>query len=101
MTIDQAKESISNGGEFGAVFVQLSEGDGHLLKEWYVREPTVPAVKLRPKLPPPQTGTAMRAAAKAAGTPTGNPCPHCGGANAVRTGSCITCLDCGTNEGCG
>lgn len=34
-------------------------------------------------------------------TPTGNPCPGCGGANLVRTGSCVTCQDCGYNEGCG
>ena len=35
------------------------------------------------------------------GTPTGNPCPECGGCNLVRTGTCVTCLDCAANEGCG
>lgn len=34
-------------------------------------------------------------------TPTGNPCPQCGGVNLVRTGSCVTCQDCAYNEGCG
>lgn len=34
-------------------------------------------------------------------TPTGDPCPTCGSVNLVRTGSCVTCQDCGHNEGCG
>lgn len=33
--------------------------------------------------------------------PTGDPCPDCGGINLVRTGTCVTCQDCGRNEGCG
>jgi hypothetical protein len=32
---------------------------------------------------------------------TGNCCPGCGGWQLVRTGSCVTCQDCGHNEGCG
>lgn len=32
---------------------------------------------------------------------TGDVCADCGGANLVRTGSCVTCQDCGRNEGCG
>lgn len=33
--------------------------------------------------------------------PTGDICRTCGGCNLVRTGACLTCQDCGTNEGCG
>lgn len=33
--------------------------------------------------------------------PTGDVCNICGGSQLVRTGSCITCQDCGANEGCG
>lgn len=34
-------------------------------------------------------------------TLTGDVCPACQGVNLVRTGSCVTCQDCGANEGCG
>ena len=30
----------------------------------------------------------------------GSPCDVCGGANLVRTGTCTTCLDCGSTTGC-
>ena len=33
--------------------------------------------------------------------PTGGLCDVCGGASLVRTGSCVTCQDCGANSGCG
>ena len=32
---------------------------------------------------------------------TGNACPQCHGVFMVRTGACVTCQDCGYNEGCG
>lgn len=32
---------------------------------------------------------------------TGNICPNCQGCRMIRTGSCVTCEDCGHNEGCG
>lgn len=32
---------------------------------------------------------------------TGGQCNVCGSVKMVRTGTCITCLDCGANEGCG
>lgn len=32
---------------------------------------------------------------------TGGVCKNCQGANLVRTGTCVTCQDCGENEGCG
>lgn len=35
------------------------------------------------------------------GSPTGDVCKICGGFQLVRTGSCVTCMGCGTNEGCG
>jgi ribonucleoside-diphosphate reductase alpha chain len=38
--------------------------------------------------------------AKATGK-TGDICPTCGSFNMVRTGSCVTCQDCGNNSGCG
>jgi hypothetical protein len=34
-------------------------------------------------------------------SPTGNPCEKCGSPNVIRTGSCVTCQDCGENSGCG
>lgn len=40
------------------------------------------------------------AAAKARGY-TGDACHQCGSFNTVRTGTCLTCADCGSNEGCG
>jgi len=30
----------------------------------------------------------------------GQPCDRCGSLNLVRTGTCLTCLDCGTTGGC-
>ena len=32
---------------------------------------------------------------------TGDVCQDCGGINMVRSGSCLTCQDCGSNSGCG
>lgn len=32
---------------------------------------------------------------------TGDACSVCQGVNLVRTGTCVTCQDCGANEGCG
>lgn len=32
---------------------------------------------------------------------TGDVCPHCQGFRVKRTGSCVTCEDCGSNAGCG
>lgn len=34
-------------------------------------------------------------------SPTPERCGHCGGTALVRTGSCLTCQDCGTTTGCG
>ena len=34
-------------------------------------------------------------------SPSGDMCPQCGSPNYIRTGSCFTCQDCGTNTGCG
>lgn len=31
---------------------------------------------------------------------SGDLCGFCGGSNMLRTGTCVTCQDCGTNEGC-
>lgn len=33
-------------------------------------------------------------------TKTGEFCPGCGSARMIRTGTCVTCQDCGTNSGC-
>jgi hypothetical protein len=33
--------------------------------------------------------------------PMGDVCVQCGSLNMVRSGSCLTCQDCGTNTGCG
>lgn len=107
MTLQQAKDSIAGGAKFGAVFPMLAtEEDRAELREWFVRTPTVPAVttQTRPVSAngTPRTGTAMLAASQARRrTPTGNPCPVCQGTNLVRTGTCVTCLDCSHNEGCG
>ena len=32
---------------------------------------------------------------------TGDMCDSCGGVRMVRTGTCATCMDCGTTGGCG
>lgn len=32
---------------------------------------------------------------------SGNVCGRCGGLRMKRTGTCVTCEDCGENEGCG
>jgi hypothetical protein len=31
----------------------------------------------------------------------GRICANCGGSNFLRTGSCLTCADCGSSDGCG
>lgn len=31
---------------------------------------------------------------------SGDFCDNCGGARMIRTGTCVTCADCGTNSGC-
>ncbi len=38
--------------------------------------------------------------ARSNGSSAGEFCPECGGANMLRTGSCSTCQDCGSNTGC-
>lgn len=50
-----------------------------------------------------RNGTIRTAAPKQslAASPTGDPCPECGGANLVRVGSCVRCSDCYYSGGCG
>lgn len=87
MDIDDAKNLIANGVEFGAVYESVSEPERDELKEWYVREPGLPNVAARKRSTGPATGTATV-------------CARCGGLM-VRTGTCETCQDCGDNGGCG
>lgn len=81
---------------FGNVYSDLTtETDRRDLKEWFVREPTVPVetprnMDLR-KTPPVPFVTPT-------GDPTGDPCVQCG-ALMVQTGKCKTCQFCGTGEG--
>lgn len=115
MTLTDAKAAILAGAKFTAVYSIFeteasSVAELDALKEWFVREPAVPVHRDVPTQllpPPPRTGTAMLngrsrpSPAAPAGENTGKYCDNCGGARIVRTGSCETCLDCGSNEGCG
>lgn len=83
MTIDEAKEMLVKGVEFGVVFMCVDPTDRNRLKEWYV---------LRPGLP--------NLAARRASTNSANVCGKCGGI-LVRTGTCETCQMCGDSGGCG
>lgn len=43
----------------------------------------------------------MEPVARRRSAPTGDVCDHCGGVNMVRSGSCLTCQNCGSTSGCG
>jgi hypothetical protein len=77
---------VLRGVPFGDVFPQVVEIHHEQFRRWFVHEPRVPNLLARSGSGPQQTG---------------NPCRRCGGPNLVRTGTCMTCLDCGENEGCG
>lgn len=84
MTLDEAKEMVTKGVEFGTVFSFVPEEDRELLKRWFVLCPGLP-----------------NKAARAASVGTANLCPKCQGIM-VRTGSCETCQSCGgSSGGCG
>lgn len=89
MTTDDAKNLVSNGTPFGDVIEHVAPGDQPELREWYVRNPSVP-----------NTAARERAAVLVAPVPTGDVC-RCGGM-LVRTGTCYTCQGCGDSSGgCG
>lgn len=60
------------------------------------RGATTPVIALAPtELGPPSRPEHARL-----GGYTGDSCRTCGGSALVRSGTCVTCLDCGTNSGC-
>ena len=86
MTADAAREMVRGGVPFGDVFPLLADADRAPFREWFVQTPGVPNLGVR------------RSAAPA----TGDVCRRCGGANLARTGTCLTCQDCGESSGgCG
>ncbi len=86
MTLDDAKDMVVKGVEFGTVYEFLAEQDKLLFKEWFVRQPGVPNLGARAGTGPVGTGEA---------------CKRCGGMF-VRTGTCLTCQGCGDSSGgCG
>jgi hypothetical protein len=87
MTLDDAKAAVQSGRAFGAVYPDLTdELDRCDLREWFCTTPGVPVNPVRPGVKP---------------EPTGQVCRNCQGSRLVRTGTCVTCSDCGENEGCG
>lgn len=90
----QAKFMLWAGEEFGTVHAMTAEADRAALREWYVREPLMPALAARTPSPTQQLVDVR-------GVTTGDVCRVCQGSRLVRTGSCLTCQDCGANEGCG
>lgn len=118
MTLGEAKLVIRAGLSFGEVFPMVDDHEQDALREWYVREPGVPVNAVanaartaqdRRSASRPVSGAngslngsaGLPGAKKASGTATGDVCRECGGLSLVRTGSCVTCQDCGANEGCG
>jgi len=59
------------------------------------KEKGVPTLPIKPRSPHVDRN------GKVKGEVTGKYCKDCGGANMIRTGTCETCQDCGSNEGCG
>jgi hypothetical protein len=85
MTLQEAKARVLAGQYIGTVYPKLAgDKDKDELRAWFVIDSRLPAIDRRTK-----TET------------TGNACRKCGGANLIRTGTCVTCQDCGDNEGCG
>ena len=115
LSLEEGQHLILNGVKFGDVYPKLNDDDRVIIRHWYCREAVgVPIIRTEPvksKELVPVNGTTPLAKQKRSKlststittttTTTGNPCPNCQGGNMVRTGSCVTCQDCGHNEGCG
>ncbi len=121
MTLDDAKRLVSNGAEFGDVYVRVPEADRDALKHWFANTPGVPNLPGRARMesvarsnPPvtdtvadvPPVPTAKPAPPDIIGTArasgyTGNICPACNGCRMTRSGACEKCMDCGAAGGCG
>lgn len=84
MTLDDAKDMIRRGVEFGVMFTCVDRAMRDELRSWYVRNSSVPNL----------------AARHSSRVDPSEACDKCGGAM-VRTGACATCSDCGTSSGCG
>lgn len=87
MKLLDAKDKALRGTEFGELYEALGELDRGPFKEWWLTHQRVPNLPSRK--------------AAVVQSPTGEVCKNCQGPNLVRTGTCVTCQDCGTNEGCG
>lgn len=96
--LEVAKDRIER---LGVPFIEaaegLSEDDETVLREWFVRTPSVPNLVVRQQVKasvPTVSGTEFGY--------TGDVCGFCGGSRMVRSGpSCLKCLDCGEAGGCG
>jgi hypothetical protein len=105
LSLDDAKDAVKMGGEFGEFFPLLAETDRAEFKTWFVSTPGVPALDRRQQVQGPSATGAAGAAtpttsARAKGY-SGDICVRCGSDHVRRTGACLTCDLCGHNEGCG
>lgn len=92
MSLDEAKQGVTMGVEFGTLFPMLDENDRDDFREWFVRDRDVPNLSRRiPRKVTVTTGCGY----------TGNSCPSCQSVRMVRRGTCECCEDCGDSTSCG
>lgn len=117
MTLDEAKLCIRAGLAFGDAWEQVDDHAREELRAWYVRDPGVPRNPTRANRSTKPVGesgplngsahalngqtkpTGQPGARKAVPAITGEICKECQGMNVVRTGTCLTCQDCGSTSG--
>lgn len=80
--LDDAKDALRRGAEYGQVWPLLAEADRDALAAWFVRTRGLPNLAARHGT---QAGS-------------GEGCPKCG-CLMVRTGTCLTCQACGESSG--
>ena len=88
--LEWAKEMSLGGVSFGDIYPRLNRDAQIEFREWWLREPKVPFVRVITVQP---TSREMGY--------TGDSCPSCGSLKMIRSGACQTCQECYSSSGCG
>lgn len=127
--LEQAKSLIQRSMSFGDAYIYIIETDDEklTLKDWYVKEPSVPVSMVSRELSTSENtttatgvthdgyGVKLETITSQSGQPlptlsqkssreegyTGDVCATCGSMKMIRTGTCQTCQDCYSTSGCG